>query len=119
MHLKNQKTNNSTFVDYENKESSTLKFSLSKYDYDLYDEAKNIQYPFIQVKRISLPNKGENWKIFSNNKLICLIEGVNLLKAERDYLRSSVGFLFLMNEFKAGETNELSLVAKLKVVLKG
>ena len=115
--MKNQKTNNSAFVDYENKESSTLKFSLSKYDYDLYDESKNIEYPFIQVKRISLPNKGENWKILSNNKLICLIEGVNLTQKERDFLKSANGFLFLMNEFKNGEKNELSLIAKLKNVL--
>jgi hypothetical protein len=74
----------------------------SKFEHDLYYDEKNIEHKIIRVKRFSLPNNGEKWKIIENNKVLMTIEGVKLTTKEKEYLRTVEGFNFLIKEYKLG-----------------
>lgn len=75
---------------------------LSKFEYDLYNEEEDIAHPVIRVKRVSLPNKGEKWKIFENSKVVFIIEGLKLTKKEKEFLRTIDGINFLLDQYKKG-----------------
>lgn len=78
------------------------KHNLSKYEYDLYKEEEDIKNKIIRIKRVSLPNKGENWKIFDDMKLVELIEGTKLSMKEKEFLRTPDGTNFLLRCYKDG-----------------
>lgn len=78
------------------------RLNLSKFESDLFDEAKSKPEPIIRVKRIKLPNDGENWKIFKDDEVIFLVEGLKLSKKERIFLRTIEGVSLLMKEAKSG-----------------
>lgn len=94
------------------------KYNLSKFDFDLYHEEDDIINKIIRVKRISLPNKGERWKIMENNKVMLLIEGTKLTNKEKEFLRSVDGINFLMNLYKEGLSSFNALKKELKKKLK-
>lgn len=99
------KINKSEYVpvnsgDFEFRDSS--KHSLSKFEHDLYKEEDDTVNKVIRVKRISLPNKGENWKVFEDNKVVEVIEGTRLSGREREFLRTIQGINFILRHFKGG-----------------
>jgi hypothetical protein len=51
------------------------KYTLSKSDDDLYHEEDDIIGSIIRVKRFSMPNNNEIWKITNDIKLIFIIDG--------------------------------------------
>lgn len=81
---------------------SALKHNLSNHDYDLFKEEDDIVNSVIRVKRVGLPNKGENWKIFKDNKAVEVIEGVKLSAKEKEFLRTVPGIQFVIQYYKRG-----------------
>lgn len=85
----------------EFKESGS-KHTLSKYEHDLYNEDSDIVEKVIRVKKIIMPNKDEQWKIFEDNKVIFVVDGAKLTNKEKTFLSSVEGFNFLISKFKSG-----------------
>jgi hypothetical protein len=102
----------------ENKEQSSFKFNLSKVEDDLYHEDEDIAEPIIRVKRVTMPNKNEKWKIFQDNKLQFTIEGHKLNSKERDFLRTVDGFNFLIKKYKEGIKSFNALKQEIKKNIK-
>jgi hypothetical protein len=113
--IKNGQTN-SLLINEEFKDNG-VKYVLSKFEYDLYHEEDDIQLPVIRVKHFKLPNKGERWKIFSDAKIVFVIEGAKLGKKEREFLRNINGINFLIKEYKAGIKSLNSLKKNIKQCL--
>lgn len=108
---------NQSFNDFENK-GQNVKYILSKFDYELFDEESNIPSSAIRVKRISLPNKCEKWKIFIDNKNIFTIEGTKISVKEKEFLRTVDGVNFLISSAKSGIKSLNSLRVEMKKILK-
>ncbi len=94
------------------------KFNLSKFEFDLYHEEDDVAEKVIRIKRVSLPNKGEKWKIFEDNKVVFVVEGAKLTNKEKDFLRSVEGMNFLIAQFKKGIKSFNSLKKEIKKNLK-
>ncbi len=110
-------SNGITSITDEIKEQNS-KYSLSKFEYDLYSEEYNIVQKVIRVKRISLPNKGEKWKISEDNKTIFTVEGAKLTNKEKEFLRTVDGVNFLISEFKKGIKSLNALKKEMKNIIK-
>lgn len=95
------------------------KLVLSKIEDDLYKDDSNIVMPIIRVKHISLPNKGDRWRIYSDDKQIIVIEGVKLNKKERSYLCSLDGVSFMIGQVKSGLRSFNGIKIALKTQMKG
>jgi hypothetical protein len=101
----------------ESKDSNT-KYNLSKFEYDLYHEEDDKSEKVIRVKRVSMPNKGEKWKIFEDNKVMFIVEGTKLNNKEKEFLRTVDGVNFLIAQYKAGIKSFNSLKNEIKKKLK-
>lgn len=105
-------------LDYsrDNKDQS-VKINSNKFEYDLFDEEQNIIEKFIRVRRYTLPNNGEKWKIFLNNKILIVLEGIKFSEEEKKFLRSVEGVNFLIRNYKNSSPNidEISLQINKKV----
>lgn len=110
------KENNDPSITEELKTQNT-KYTLSKFEYDLFHDEDNKVEKIVRVKRISLPNKGERWKIFEDNKVMMIIEGSKLTNKEKEFLRSVDGVLFLINKYKEGINSFNHLKKEMKNVL--
>jgi len=95
----------------------TFKQNLSKFEHDLYCEEDNIIEKVIRVKRIGMPNKGEKWRVFENNKAIFTIEGVKISKKEKEFLRTIDGVSFIIAQAKIGIKSFNNLRTELKKIL--
>jgi hypothetical protein len=76
--------------------------SFSKFDHDLYKEEDDVVLPLVRVKLLILPSKGCRWKIFSDNKVVFVLEGSKFLKKECEYLQTLEGFNFILAQAKLG-----------------
>ena len=97
---------------------NNLKYNLSKFEYDLYHEEDDIALPVIRVKHISLPNKGDRWKIFEDNKVGFIVEGAKLTNKEKEFLRTVDGVNFLIKQYKQGINSFNALKGEIKKALK-
>src|ERR1700722_5392960 len=88
-----------------------------KYNLDLYHEEDDIAEKVIRVKRMSLPNDGNRWKIMENDKVIFTIEGTDLTKREREYLLTIDGFNFILLQAKTGIESLTAFRQALKIQL--
>jgi hypothetical protein len=68
------------------------------------------------VKKITT-NKNEKWNIIENKKIIFVVDGAKISKKEREFLRTSDGFNFLIARGKIGIKSLLSLKKELKKIL--
>lgn len=102
----------------EEGKDGNMKYSLSKFEYDLYHEEDDKAEKVIRVKRVSMPNKGEKWKIFEDNKVMFVLEGTKLNNKEKDFLRTIDGVNFLITQYKAGIKSFNSLKNEIKKKLK-
>ena len=64
-----------------------------------------------------MPNKGEKWKIMSNNTVIFVVESSKVSKKEREFLQTADGFNFLLQQAKAGIKSLNSLKIEIKKVI--
>ena len=94
------------------------KYNLSKFEFDLYHEEDDKIEKIIRVKRISMPNKSEKWKIFENSKVMIVIEGVKLTNKEKEFLRTVEGVIFLIKQYKLGIKSFSTLKSEIKKNLK-
>jgi hypothetical protein len=98
------------------------KFVLSKFEDDLYKEEANVKMPIVRVKHIALPNKGDRWKIFVDDEVKIVIEGLKLNKKERVFLRGLDGVSWLIGQAKAGAKSfnaiRLALKSHMKTLTK-
>ena len=94
------------------------KYNLSKFEYDLYHEEDDKAEKVIRIKRVSMPNKGEKWKIFEDNKVMFIVEGTKLNNKEKDFLRTVDGVSFLIAQYKLGIKSFNSLKNEIKKKLK-
>ncbi len=94
------------------------KYNLSKFEFDLYHEEYDVSEKVIRVKRVSMPNKGEKWKIFEDNKVMFVVEGMKLTNKEKEFLRTPDGFNFLIAQYKLGIKSFNSLKTEIKKKLK-
>jgi hypothetical protein len=94
------------------------KYNLSKFEFDLYHEEDDKAEKVIRVKRVSMPNKGEKWKIFENTKVVFVVEGTKLTKKEKEFLHTPDGFNFLISQFKQGIKSFNALKTEIKKKLK-
>jgi|SRR6185436_8704916 len=90
-----QSSNSEDFKD------QNLKYSLSKFEYDLYHDEDNKLEKIIRVKRFA-NSKEEKWKIFEDNKIILTVEGSKLNNKEKEFLRTPEGVNFLILQYKNG-----------------
>jgi len=88
------------------------RFSLSKMDYDLYNDEKNKIEKLIRVKRFSNPN--ERWKIFNDQTLLFVVDGSKVNKKEREFLRGLDGANFMIEIAKSGISTFTSFKGELK-----
>ena len=102
----------------EESKDGNLKYNLSKFEYDLYHEEDDKAEKVIRVKRVSMPNKGEKWKIFEDNKVMFTLEGTKLTNKEKDFLRTVDGVNFLIAQHKQGIKSFNSLKNEIKKKLK-
>jgi hypothetical protein len=91
-----------------------LKGNLSRFEYDLYHEEDDVAEKVIRVKRVSMPNKGEKWKVMNDNKIIFIIESTKISKKEREYLQTVDGFNFILSQAKTGIKSLNSFKSALK-----
>lgn len=90
------------------------KYNLSKIDLDLYHEEQDVVEKVISVKRVSMPNKGQKWKIMIDSKVIFAVEGPKISKKEREFLETVDGFNFMLAQAKAGIKSLNSFRTELK-----
>lgn len=95
-----------------------VKHNLSKFEYDLYHEEDDVAEKVIRVKRVSMPNKGEKWKLFEDNKVVFVVEGTKLTNKEKEFLRTVDGVNFLIAQCKLGIKSFNSLKNEIKKKLK-
>jgi hypothetical protein len=93
-----------------------LKGNLSKFEYDLYHEEDDIAEKVIRVKRVSMPNKGEKWKVMHDTKVIFTVESTKISKKEREFLQTIEGFNFILSQAKTGIKSLNSFKTALKKV---
>ena len=79
-----------------------FKYSLSKFERDLYYDEDNVVNKIIRVRRFTYPNNGEKWKIFEDNKIRFIVDGEKLTIREKEFLRSVEGINFLIARYKEG-----------------
>jgi len=110
---KNNDVINSSITD-EFKESNS-KYTLSKFERDLYYEEDNIIEKIIRIRRYpSSTNKEEKWKLFEDNKVMLTIESEELTKKEKKFLRSVEGVVFLIKKYKLGLNSSDLLIKEIK-----
>lgn len=71
-------------------------------DNELFKEEDCVPQQLIQVRRIDSKKEGEVWRIFDNKKLAITIAASRFTNAEKEYLRTQNGFLYLINGYKNG-----------------
>lgn len=111
MHLKRNISNDPSNMMGEG-EKEHKQGHLSKFEYDLFHDEDHKIYPIVRVKRVALPNKGERWRIFHDNKIIMTIEGTKLTKKERLFLQGIDGVNLLIKQFKSGKIPSLLAIKK-------
>lgn len=114
---KNNDAINTLSLTDENKDQNN-KFNLNKFEFDLFHEEKNVPQTVIRVKRVSLPNKGEKWKIFEDNKNVFTVDGSKLTNKEKEFLRTVDGINFLLTQYKEGIKSFNALKQEIKKKIK-
>lgn len=91
--------------------------ALYKLDSELFDEESNVVHKLINVRRIELPQNGEDWEILEDNKVMFIVKGVKLTKKQRSFLRSLQGISSLMELYKEGQINMNKIKNKINNLL--
>ena len=117
MSNKSSSDQTSNFAPDETKDPG-VKNNFGKIDDELYHEEDDVAEKVIRVKRVSVPNKGEKWKLFEDNKVVFTVEGSKLTNKEKEFLRGIDGINFLIAQCKQGIRSFNSLKNAIKKKLK-
>lgn len=90
------------------------KLNSSRFDHELFHDEEHVVMPIIRVKYFTLPHQGCRWKVFQDNKIMQVIEGVRLNKKEREFLKSVEGANWLLGLAKVGIGSMKTLKIELK-----
>lgn len=101
------------FPDYE----EDIMTALYKLDSELFDEESNVVHKLINVRRVELPQNGEDWEILEDKKVMFTVKGVKLTKKQRSFLRSIEGISSLMQLYKEGQINMNKIKNKINELL--
>jgi len=101
------------FPDYE-EDVMTVVYKL---DSELFDEENNVVHKLINVRRVELPQSGEDWEILEDNKVMFTVKGVKLTKKQKLFLRSVEGISSLMQLYKEGQINMNKIKNKINSLL--
>lgn len=115
------KTKNSEYIPMNSGseyQEQSHRHSLNSNDQELYKEEDDIANTLVRVKRVSLPSKGVNWKIFVDNKNVEIIEGAKLSQKEKSFLNGVDGILFIMSYYKTGWKSFSNFKSELKKKIK-
>ena len=113
----NTDTSGTISTSTEDFKDQSVKHNFSKFEHDLYHDEDNIVLPVIWVKMISLPNKGDRWKVITDNKVTFVLEGSKISKKEKEFLHTIEGFNFILAKAKIGIKNLSGFRADLKKVI--
>jgi hypothetical protein len=113
-----EKNNDQSAINLSEDFREGSKNTLNKYEYDLYHEEDDVAFKVIRIKHINLPNKGDKWKVFEDNKNIFTIEGSKLTNKEKSFLKTVDGMNFLINQSKLGIKSINYLKIEIKKLLK-
>jgi len=91
--------------------------ALYKLDSELFDEESNVVHKLINVRRVELPQNGEDWEILEDKKVMFTVKGVKLTKKQRSFLRSIEGISSLMELYKEGQINMNKIKNKINDLL--
>lgn len=103
-------------TDYQ--ESKSFNFILSKSENDLFDEARNNLADVWRINRFET-KKSCGWNLFKNQDLLLEIKEYRLSKKEQNFLKTSEGFSFLLNQAKQNIESVSELKKCLSKHLKG
>lgn len=87
-------------------------------DNELYDDESHIVYPLLTIRRVVLPQQGEDWEILEDNKVALVIKGVKLTKKQKAFLRTAEGLTTLINEYKLGHRSIYKIQKQINQKLK-
>jgi len=87
--------NNQFFYDEQSSKGTFL-----KQDSELFNDEDDIPGQVVMVKRITKPS--ENWQVYVDKKEYLLLRGTRFTSAEREFLRSVQGILFVIDGTKRG-----------------
>lgn len=106
---------NNEDCELEDMESMPIKQTvLNNQNNELFDDESYVVYRLVNVKRVDLPQNGENWEILEDDRVVFTLKGVRLTNKEKALLRTAEGIQLLMNEYKAGNTSVSKIRRKLK-----
>jgi hypothetical protein len=93
-------------------------FNILKTDNELFREEDYVPSALIQVKRVALPKKGEDWEILADGRAALVIKGIRFTKSEREYFRSLDGMRFLIAQYKEGSRSVVKIKESLNKLKK-
>jgi len=106
--------NDNDFLEEDNMDMLGIGKSSLKIDNELFDDKSHVVHRLISVKRINLPNGGENWEISDDDKVVFTIPGVRMTKKEKNFLKTREGLETIIREYKNGIKSVAQIKAKLK-----
>ena len=95
-------------------DSRYVNLNFSKTGNDLFKEEEDVKHKIVNVKRINLPHKGEDWEIIEDGKVVLTLHGTRFTKTEKDFLKTVDGMKFLIKGYKSG----IKSVVKFKKTIK-
>jgi len=95
-------------------EKHKVSFTINQSNELFDDEEAAKKHKLINIRRVSLPRKGENWEVYDDGRKVLILRGVKLTKKERGVLRTVNGIRLVVEEYKAGNRS----VAKIKAILR-
>jgi len=85
---------------------------------ELFDEDSHVIHKLINIKRISLPQKGEDWQVLENNKVAFTLKGIKMTQKEKNVLYTLEGIQLLIKEYKLGNKTVSGIKKKIKELIK-
>ena len=94
--------------------SRYLNLNILRTDHELFKDEDNVVNSLINVKRVKLPNDGEDWEILEDKQIVLTLRGTRFTKSEKKFLRTVDGVKFLMEGYRSG----IKSVVKFKEAMK-
>lgn len=101
-------------VDNNEQDKFTMPFTLNQTNELFDDDEASKLHRIINVKRVILPRKGENWEVIDNGRKVLVLRGVRLTKREKSVLRTIEGVRIVIDEYKSGNKSVTKIKNRLR-----
>lgn len=81
---------------------------------ELFDDDDYVAHKLINVRRVALPNSGEDWEILEDGIVVLTLKGVRLTKKEKSVLYTPEGLNIVISEYKCGNKSVKGIKNKLR-----